>query len=120
MANKQIDMREVKKIFRLYSQGTSKRGISEQLGISRNTVTKYIVFFQSYKLTSYEVSEMTLEELHALFKSGEKLKSERLQTLEQYFPYFDKELRKTGVTRELLWQEYYSKHPDGYQLSQFR
>ena len=120
MANKQIDMREVKKIFRLYSQGISKRGISEQLGISRNTVTKYIAFFQCYKLTSYEVDEMTLEELHTLFKSSEKPKSERLHTLEQYFPYFDKELRKTGVTRELLWQEYYSKHPDGYQLSQFR
>lgn len=119
MANKQIDMREVKKIFRLYSQGVSKRRISEQLGVSRNTVTKYIIFFQRYTLTSYEVDQMTMEELHKLFKAREKPKNERLRTLEQYFPYFDKELRKTGVTRELLWQEYYSKHPDGYRISQF-
>src|SRR5690606_25391221 len=41
-------------------------------------------------------------------------------TLEKYFPYFDKELRKTGVTKELLWQEYYTKHPDGYKITQFR
>lgn len=80
MANKQIDMQEVKMIFRVYSQGIIKRGISEQLGISRNTVTKYIAFFQCYKLTSYEVDEMTWEELHMLFKFSEKPKSERLHT----------------------------------------
>lgn len=39
--------------------------------------------------------------------------------MESYFPYFDKELRKTEVTKELLWQKYY-KHSDGYLLSQFR
>ncbi|SFW67919.1 Homeodomain-like domain-containing protein, partial [Sinomicrobium oceani] len=55
MANKQIEMRKVKKIFKLYSAGVSKRRISSQLGISRNTVSKYIAFFQRYQLTSYEV-----------------------------------------------------------------
>jgi len=98
----------------------SKRQISKQLGLSRNTVTKYIDFFKRYRLTSYEVSEMTLEELHKLFKSKRKAKSQQLLTLEMYFPYFDKELRKTGVTKQLLWQEYYDKHPDGFRLSQFR
>ena len=120
MANKQIDMRKVKQIFRLYSQGVSKRQISSRLGLSRNTITKYIAFFQRYQFTSYEVSAMTLEELHKLFKSDQKPKSAQLLTLEKYFPYFDKELRKTGVTRQLLWQEYYAKHPDGYKLSQFK
>ena len=120
MANKQIEMRKVKKIFKLYSAGVSKRRISSQLGVSRNTVSKYITFFQRYQLTSYEVEAMTQEELHHLFTSTEKPKSERLRILESYFPYFDKELRKTGVTKELLWQEYYKKHPEGYQLTQFR
>ncbi|PIF00590.1 MAG: hypothetical protein CR994_05870 [Maribacter sp.] len=41
-------------------------------------------------------------------------------TLEKYFPYFDKELLKTGVTRQLLLEEYYIKHPDGFKLSQFK
>ncbi|SFW77180.1 Homeodomain-like domain-containing protein, partial [Sinomicrobium oceani] len=50
MANKQIEMRKVKKIFKLYSAGVSKRRISSQLGISRNTVSKYIAFFQRYQL----------------------------------------------------------------------
>ncbi|AKA34301.1 hypothetical protein [Flagellimonas lutaonensis] len=40
-----------------------------------------------------------LEELHNLFKDGQKRKSQRLLTLRQYFPYFDKELRKTSKAR---------------------
>ena len=120
MANKQIDMRKIKQIFKLYSGGVSKRQISLQLGLSRNTITKYVDFFKRYQLTSYEVSAMTLEELNRLFKTDQKGKSQQLLTLEKYFPYFDKELRKTGVTKDLLWQEYLTKHPDGYKLSQFR
>jgi transposase len=61
MANKQIEMRKVKKIFKLYTQGISRRKISSQTDISRNTVSKYIDFFQRYKLTGYEVSSMTIE-----------------------------------------------------------
>jgi len=37
-------MRKVKKIFNLYAAEISKRMISKQTGISRNTVTKYIAF----------------------------------------------------------------------------
>lgn len=119
MANKQIEMRKVKKTFKLYTEGLSKRKISSQLGVSRNTVTKYINFFGRYKLTGYEVSAMTIEELSALFRSEEKVKTSRLNILEQYFPYFDKELKRTGVTRYLLWEEYISRHPDGFGRSQF-
>lgn len=96
MANKQIDMRKAKRIYKLYGEGASKRRISKELGISRNTVAKYIEFFKCYRLTPYEASEMTLEEIHRLFKADQKPKSEQLRTLERYFPYFDKELRKTG------------------------
>ncbi|WP_027127034.1 IS21 family transposase [Gelidibacter mesophilus] len=120
MANTQIDMRKIKQIFKLYSEGVSKRKTSLITGLSRSTITKYIDFFKRYQLTNYEVSAMTLEELNNLFKSDQKEKSPQLLTLEKYFPYFDKELRKTGVTKELLWQEYYGKHPDGFKITQFR
>lgn len=98
MANQRIEMRKVKRLFKLYTEGVSKRTISVQLGLSRNTVSKYIDFFSTYQLTAYEVEQMSVEELQALFLSGQKPKSERLRTLEQYFPYFDRELKKTGVT----------------------
>jgi transposase len=120
MANNQIEMRKIKQLFKLYTEGVSKRQISSQLGIARNTVAKYIAFFERYKLTNYEVSAMTLRELDSLFKSGQKKKSSQQKTLEHYFPYFDLELRKTGVTKQLLWEEYISKHPAGFKLTQFR
>ena len=50
MANKQIDMRKAKRIYKLYGEGASKRRISKELGISRNTVAKYIEFFKCYRL----------------------------------------------------------------------
>ena len=120
MPNKQIEMRKIKRLYRLYAEGVSKRRISIQLGISRNTVSKYIAFFKQYNLDAYEVKHLSFEELQELFLSGNKSKSEQLKVLESYFPYFDKELRRTGVTRKLLWEEYIAKHPDGYKLTQFR
>ena len=76
MSNKPIEMRKTKRIFQLYAQGISMRQICLRLSVSRNTVAKYISFFKRYKLTAYEVEEMTLEELDKLFKSEEKPKSE--------------------------------------------
>jgi transposase len=120
MANQRIAMRKVKRLFQLHSQGVSRRKISVQLDLSRNTVNKYIDFFESYRLNAHEVAQMSVEELQALFVSGQSPKSERLQTLERYFPYFDRELKKTGVTRHLLWEEYIARHPDGFMLTQFK
>lgn len=105
MANQRIEIRKVKRLFKLYTEGVSKRKISVQLGLSRNTVSKYVDFFATYQLTAYEVEEMSVEEL---------------QTLEQYFPYFDRELKKTGVTQRLLWEEYIARHSDGFMLTQFK
>ncbi len=86
--DQQIDIRKIKQIFKFYSGGVRKRQISLQLGLSRNTITKYIDFFKRYQLTSYEVSAMTLEELNRLFKTDQKGKSQQLLTLEKYFLYF--------------------------------
>ncbi|MCT3924058.1 helix-turn-helix domain-containing protein [Elizabethkingia anophelis] len=40
MANKRINMLNIKQLLRLYTQGVSKLQISKQLGISRNTAKK--------------------------------------------------------------------------------
>ncbi|WP_257212867.1 HTH domain-containing protein [Maribacter sp. 4U21] len=45
-------MRKIKQIFRLHREGVSKREISSGLGISRNTITKYIAFFRRYQTTN--------------------------------------------------------------------
>lgn len=45
--------------------------------------------------------------------------NQKLKDLLSFFPYMYKELRKTGVTRKLLWEEYKARYPDGYQVTQF-
>ena len=119
MANHKIDMLQIKQLLRLYSNGESKLSISNRLGLSRNTVRKYIGLFHSYQLTFEELSDLSVEEVEDLFETRELLPESRENIAKNFFPYVSKELKKTGVTRYLLWQEYKEKYPEGYSYAQF-
>jgi len=69
MANKRIDMLNIKQLLRLYTQGVSKLQISKQLGISRNTAKKYISLFNEHQLTYEELIELSDEDLDDLFET---------------------------------------------------
>ncbi|TAG24560.1 MAG: transposase, partial [Cytophagales bacterium] len=56
--------------------------------------------------------------LEALLLDPEPTDQLRLETLVAMFPYFEKELKRVGVTRWILWGEYRQQHPDGYSYSQ--
>jgi transposase len=43
-----------------------------------------------------------------------------MQSMQRCFPQVDKELKRTGVNRYMLWESYRKEFPDGYQYSQFR
>lgn len=113
-------MRQIRQVYRLYSQGVSKLQISKRLLLSRNTVKKYIEFFQSHKLTYQDVKSLNDSDLGEFMNSKEKPIPKKLEVLQELFPRYEKELKKPGVTKTLLWQEYKEKHPDGYQVTQFK
>ncbi len=71
MANTHLDMRKIKQLYRLYTQGISKRKISKQLGISRNTVRKYLELLVKSKLTSEEIDRLNFEDLRLLLGINE-------------------------------------------------
>ena len=48
-----------------------------------------------------------------------KRRCKRCSTPRPDFAYLHAELRRRGVTRLLLWEEYKSAHPDGWQYSVF-
>ena len=113
-------MNRLRIVLRLYSQGKSKRFISDYLKLSRNTVRKYILLFEGLMITLEDIQQMDDLKLEALFiKAGEQQLPDRLKTLYTFFPYVEKELKKTGVTRKILWEEYKAKHPEGVQSTQF-
>lgn len=113
-------MKKVRLIIRLYTEGVSKKTISEKSGCSRNTVKKYIRQFIALGMTFEELNKLSNTSLEELFKSEPPYPGKRLETLKSYFPEMEKALKKKGVTRELLWNKYISENPDGYRLSQFK
>ena len=113
-------MNTLKTIIRLYTSGYSKAAISRQLGISRNTVQRYTDRFDRLKTTAEDLFDKSDKELHDLFQGmDEKQDSPRRQVLNTFFKYMEKELKKPGVTRQLMWEEYIRLHPQGYRRSQF-
>lgn len=120
MANKIIDMRKVRKVITLHRQGKSKVFISKYLSLSRNTVKKYIALYQLLNLTIEDINQKSDAELEEFFSNNKTVNpSVKIKAVYDFFPYMERELKKTGVTKQLMWEEYYSRHPDGLKISQF-
>ena len=119
MANKSIDMTQIKQIIRLHSEGKSLRQITQMLGLSRKTVTKYMVLSTSLGLTYETVRQMNEQQIYDYFEEKQKPSSDRLEKLQNLFPYIENELKRIGVTKLTLWTEYKIKHPNGYNYTQF-
>jgi transposase len=91
-------MELVKQIRLLKDLGHGNKTIAAELGLSKNTVKKY---------------------LQPKGQPSDCPTDTRQDILLDLFPYFKKELGRKGVTRQVLWAEYRDKHPDGYSYSQF-
>jgi transposase len=119
MAGKTITMSNLKQIIRHRDNGMALQTISKTLGISRNTVKKYLQLIDSKGLTYDKLLAKTDQEVeNLLIDSGQK-SDQRYQDLVSFFPFVESELKRTGVTRWILWGEYRQKHADGYGYSQF-
>lgn len=112
-------MSRVKQIIRLRKNGTSLRSIAHAVGASRNTVKKYLRLIEIKGYSNDELLNEEDERLEALLADPDQASSTRFQSLQRMFPYIEKELKRTGVTRWILWGEYKEKHTDGYSYSQF-
>lgn len=112
-------MSKLKQILLQRSNGISLQTISKTLDISRNTVKKYLRLIDGRGYDPAGLLEMSDEELDALVGESGQPAVERQRSLEELFPYFEQELQRTGVNREVLWGEYRRQYPDGYSYSQF-
>ena len=119
MAGDTISMIKLKQIFLLRNQGVSLDAISKHVQSSRNTVKKYIRLAGQKGLSFDLLATKEDYELEKIFAEPVHVSKDRFQNLEELFPWIEKELRRTGVTRWTLWGEYKSKYPDGYSYSHF-
>lgn len=109
-------MRKTREILRLkWEKGLSIRQIARNVGLSRSTVQDHLARAElaglSWPLPD-DLTDAALKEL--LFPARQTRTSHQPD-----FAYIHKELRKKGVTLELLWTEYKRQHADGYQYSWF-
>lgn len=121
MANKKTDMSKLRQMLRLHTKGESKLKISELTGVSRNTLKKYLKIYKRLGLSLHDIEGLSDQKLDHLF--GENLMpepSDKYKALESFFPTMEKELKKRGITRQLLWEKYIAINPEGYKVSQFK
>jgi len=119
MAGKTIIMSKLKQVVRLRANGVALQTIAKAVDLSRNTVKKYLRLIEVKELNSAELLLMEDIALESLLQDPESQDQARFELLCALFPYFEKELPRTGVTRWVLWGEYRQQHPGGYSYSQF-
>lgn len=115
MAQNPIAMEQLKQIIQLHNDGVSIREITRRVGVSRNSVRKYLSRFKDEKgaLSDRELAEKAYD------NDLIELEAERMRQLTTHFKTAGTELSRTGVTRQLLWQEYLVQYPDGYSYSRY-
>jgi predicted transcriptional regulator len=119
MANKVINMVNIRQILRLNKEGESLRKISEMLGIARKTVSKYLAIFKSVEHSYEEIARMSDEEVFEIFTKKEQPSKDRYEKLSANFYTISKELTRTGVNKYLLWEEYKEDNSEGYHYTHF-
>ena len=127
MAGKPKRMSTVKQLLILHQQGNGRKTIAKTLSMSKNTVKSYLDKLSNLtegKDATDIKALLKLEDplLEAKFHPGNPAykPDERYDLLKDKLDYLVEELERTGVTKQLLWQEYSDQHPDkAYSYSQF-
>jgi len=118
MAAKRLSMRKIREVLRLRHEfGLSQRAIAKSCSIGRTTVRDYLSRASAAGLSwplPRGLDEAAVERL--LFPPAPVSGSKR--PLPDWGEIHT-ELRRKGVTLELLWEEYKSVYPEGYQYSRF-
>jgi len=114
-----LSMRKIREVLRLANEAAvSYRDIAKSCSIARSTVADYVRRTKQAGLSwplPDDLDDAALEE--HLFPPLPAIPSD--QRPQPDWPQVHHELRRKGVTRFLLWQEYKAIHRTGYQYSQF-
>lgn len=121
-----LRMHQIRRIIEFQNEGRSIRETERLTGLSRNTIREYLRRISVSGLTYSQLSSLDDETLIPIVyvEDSERNQSgrstdERYASFERQVEYFTSELRKRGVTRHLLWEEYRRENPEGYAYSQF-
>jgi len=118
MPRERLSMRKIKEVLRLrFEHGLSHRAIGQSCGIGLTTAREYIVRAKAAGLSwplPDGMDDGALERL--LFSApGRGAKAQPVPD----WAAVHRELRRPGVTLQLVWQEYRGVYPEGYGYSRY-
>ncbi len=117
MPEPRLPMRKVRDVLRLSAAGLSKRKIAASLGMSATAARDCIWRAHRAGLAWPLPADLTDEELeYRLYPPPTVAASRRPQP---EWAAVHRELRRPGVTLQLLWEEHRAVHPDGYGYSRY-
>ena len=113
-------MDQVRKIIESFLSTNSIKSTARRMQVSKNTVRGYV---RRGKAHCEDLSEILLlgdaDFLEVFYPKKDTILVKRRKVFDDKIDYWIKELRRVGVTRYLLWEEYIELHPEGYSYSQF-
>ena len=111
-------MRTVREVLRLhFEHGLSQRAIARSCATSPTTVGGYIERASKSGQDWATLSALDDSSLKTILYSDGSAPPSRKSMPD--FSFLRNEMKKKGVTLQLLWEEYRAIHPDGYGRSQF-
>ncbi|CAG5074814.1 IS21 family transposase ISPpu7 [Dyadobacter sp. CECT 9623] len=123
MANRPLSMHKLRQILIFLERGVSIRNIEKEVKISRKTIGLYQQKFLQTGLGFQELLLVKDQQLEYLINQEKADVPEDTDPRKVHFygqvDYFAHELKRTGVTRLLLWEEYIKENPGGLQYSRF-
>jgi transposase len=118
MPRPRIDMRKIREVLRLtFAEGLSRRQVGAAAGVPFTTVSDYVCRAVAAGLGWPLPGGLDDAGLEALLYPPAAPSGVARPAPD--FEHVHKELRRKGVTLQLLWLEYRETHPDGYGYSQF-
>ncbi len=118
MANERLRMRQFREILRLKLEaGLSHREIARACAVGLGTITEYLRRAEAAGLGWPLPEDLDDAAIEARLFAGPSGPGSPRPLPDG--PWIHRELRRTGVTLQILWHEYIETHPHGYRYSQF-
>ena len=121
MLKKRLTMRQLRELMRLKFGGDARsdRAIALQLGLARSTVQDYFARIAAAGLTWPLPDDLTDAALDERLFGRPTTQTGLRRRVEPDWGALALELKRDGVTLQILWEEYRGIHPDGYGYSRF-
>ena len=124
MSQLRVSMFHITEVLRLSAAGYSQRRIARSLGLSHGVIGKYQAAARQAQLCWPECQQLGEEALRARLALPNTPPPKYSATPDPTrplldFPLIHQELKRKGVTRQLLWEEYCAAHLNPYSYTQF-